>query len=149
MSASTRYLTPDAKCLVLAEWETKKTTPRPLLELGGRGWPDPEIIPLCNALNKLPGVCTLQSCIGHPENTCDRHGNLWLWLDEAASLGFGCFGHVLARMPGIELVMKKYAEWGQEIIVVDFDGGSEEACDSILIFFTAVSAIAMRRYPND
>lgn len=98
---------------------------------------------MCDALNKLSGVCTLQSCTGHVVEGRDCYnGNLWLWLDEAASLVLGCFGHVLARMHGIESVTKKYAEWGQEIIVINFDGGSEEAHQSILIFFSAVSAMS-------
>lgn len=30
---------------------------------------DPECVPLCDALNRLPGIHTLESCCGHGEST--------------------------------------------------------------------------------
>lgn len=120
--------------------------PRPCGDLAGRGWPDPEIIPLCDALNALPGVCTLQSCAGHAAGSRHRpngeFGLLWLWLDEGTSQELDRFGNVLARLPGIETVSKRYADWGQEITAIEFDGRFEEACKSIVIFFSALAAIS-------
>ncbi len=132
-----RYLTPPGKKTNLAFWESRKSDPRPSGDLSGKGWPDPEIIPLCDALNQLPGVCTLQSCCGH-----GGAGHLWLWLDEVLSREMDRWGHVLARMHGIEVVSRKYTHWGQEITAIEFDGRAEfnKACESVLIFFSTLAA---------
>jgi hypothetical protein len=105
-------------------------------DLAGRGWPDPEITPLCDKLNAMPGICTLQSCAGHGGNP----GGLWIWLDEDTSRKFDQWGHVLANMEGIEVVSRKYTQWGQEITAIDFDGRLENACRSVLFFFSALTA---------
>lgn len=129
-----RYLGPDDKDAIHAEWAARRAEAPPSGDLAGKGWPDPEIFPLCDELNRLPGVCTLQSCSGHGAG-----GHLWLWLDEATSLEFDRWGCVLARMPGIESVSKKLTGWGQEIAAIEFDSRFEKACESVLIFFYAAS----------
>ncbi|KKL19759.1 hypothetical protein LCGC14_2462270, partial [marine sediment metagenome] len=86
-SSEILYLTPERKARTLAFWEKQKTGPPGDL-------PDYRIIPLCDQLNKLRGVCTLQSCTGHPVSLPRRPyvvicpGNLWLWLDEAMFWAF-------------------------------------------------------------
>ena len=35
---------------------------------------DPECIPICDALNRIPGIRTLESCCGH-----GKHG-FWVWF---------------------------------------------------------------------
>jgi hypothetical protein len=87
------------------------------------------------SLNSLPGVCTLQSCSGHGGS-----GHLWLWLDAQMSLQFDRWGYVLARMPGVEVVSRKYTSWGQEVTAIEFDGRFKEACESVSIFFGALVA---------
>jgi hypothetical protein len=56
----------------------------PFRHHGGYGYPDPEIYALTDRLNEITGVCTVQSCSGHPA-TPDQGvypGQLWLRLDE-------------------------------------------------------------------
>lgn len=136
MDADTRFLTPEGKAAAIAEWKAVRTKPRPDGDLGGKGWPDLEIIPLVDALNDFPGICTLQSCAGHGE---DR-GHLWVWLSVELSSAFNQWGHVLARLPGIERVWRDYSSWGQEIAVVEFDHRYQEASESVLVFFRALVA---------
>ena len=128
-----RWLTPASKDRILAQWQSRLAEPRPAGDLSGRGWPDPEIVPLCNGLNRLPGVCTLQSCSGH-----GGPGHLWLWLDHETSGEFDRWGHVLARMAGIEAVSRKWSSWGQEITAIDFDSRFEDAYNSVEVFFLAL-----------
>ena len=130
-----RYLTTDQKAGLLGEWETAKAQRlRPADDAGGHGWVDPEVVPICDALNDLPGVCSLQSCAGHGESP----GHLWLWLDEHNSRAIDVWGHVLARLPGIEAVSRKYTDWGQQITAIEFDSRLEIACESVLCFFVAL-----------
>lgn len=147
-----RYLTTDAKLGVMAEWEKTKVMPCPDGDLGGRGFPDPEIIPLCDTLNMLPGICTLQSCAGHIGGERERPngetGLLWLWLDFATSQVLDCFTHVADRLPGIESVSRRYTDWGQEIVVIEFSGDFERACESVIIFFTAAVYLQYNRAPT-
>lgn len=138
-----RYLAPEDKAAVLAEWAARRAESPPAGDLAGKGWPDPEIIPLCDELNRLPGVCTLQSCSGHGGG-----GHLWLWLDEATSAEFDRWGHVLARMPGIEAVSRKLTAWGQEITAVEFDSRFKTACESVSIFFRALGTTSGRCQPG-
>jgi hypothetical protein len=138
-----RYLSPEAKARVLLQWEAAKAQQSPSGDLGGRGYPDLEIVPLCDALNTLPGICTLQSCSGHPNG--DQHrpagntGLLWLWLDEPTSYEFDRVGSVLARLPGIETVSRRYSPWGQEITAIEFDGRFSQAIESVMVFFSTLS----------
>lgn len=138
-----RYLQPTDKVTILAEWQRLQDQPRPAGDLAGKGWPDPEIIPLCDELNKLFGVCTLQSCSGHGGGG----GGLWLWLDEPTSRMFDLWGHVLANMQGIEVVSRKYTAWGQEITAIDFDSRFDKALKSVLLFFRALAATSCNRQP--
>ncbi len=133
--AEQRYLTGDAKQPIIREWEVKKLSERPSDDPGGHGYPDPEIYGLCDVLNAIPGVCTLQSCSGHGM----VGGHLWLWLSIDLSDQFNHWAHVLARMEGIEFVQRKYTEWGQEITAIKFDGRFEEASNSIVVFFQALN----------
>ncbi|HUO81302.1 MAG TPA: hypothetical protein VM616_00420 [Gammaproteobacteria bacterium] len=129
-----KYLTPQAKAEELREWETKRSNALPAAGRGGEGFADIEIVPLCDFLNAIPGVCTLQSCAGHDA----QNGGLWLWLDQAASEAFDRWGHVLARLPGIETVSREYTAWGQEVTVIDFDNRRDLWTVSIRVFFAAL-----------
>lgn len=139
-----RHLLAEAKADELAKWEADKSRPRPPGDVGGHGWADTEIVPLCDALNALPGICTLQSCAGHRDSV----GHLWLWLDEQNAGAFDRWGYVLARMRGIEVVSRKYTDWGQEITAIEFDGRFEVARDSVLLFFSALTLTYDSRRPD-
>lgn len=51
------FLTPEEKTGYLADFEEEK----------GLGKMDPELVGLCDDINRLPGIVTLFSCQGHPE----------------------------------------------------------------------------------
>lgn len=114
-----RYLTTAAKRRELFCWERIKTRPLPPGDLGGRGFPDPEIVPWVDRLNELPGVCTLQSCAGHATG---NSAGLWIWLDRETAGRFDTQAFALSSMPGIEEVSRSYKAWGQEVVVVTFQG---------------------------
>lgn len=158
---SRRYLTPKAKRGILRNWENLKAEPLPerpdrLGGLGGLGFPDPEIFELCDQLNALDGVCTLQSCAGHqwpapenPEQTITFPGNLWLWLDESMAFRFERSAPELAwSWPIIDRVRKLWLPVQgsaakpfdtEEIVEIYFQGMPTgqfpEASDTILQFF--------------
>lgn len=125
-----RYLTSQEKAHILAEWQKALSSPYPRDDAGGRGWPDPDVIPLCDALNRLPGVCTVQSCAGHgcaEKGYVDSPGQLWLRLDEHASRRFKAEVFGLATAKGlIERVCTLYTEDGKEITVIEFYGNERD-----------------------
>ena len=128
-----QFLLADSKKRIVTEWERMKEQWR-MGVICGSGSPDADIILWCDQINKLPGICTLQSCVGH-----ETTAHLWLWLDEQRSREFDKWGYVLARMRGVETVNRKYGSWGQEITVIEFDGYFETGCESTLLFFRALS----------
>ena len=64
--SSTRFLSKESKTQELNSFNTLRLTQPPPGNQNGHGYPDPEILPLCDWINKHPGMCTLQSCTGHP-----------------------------------------------------------------------------------
>ena len=144
-----RHLTPDEKERILTQWEEAKTKPRPSSAQGDQGWPDPDIFELCDALNRLPGVCTLQSCAGHGKQRGDElyvhlSGHLMLWLDETTSRAFDVTAFELARRYDLmEQVSRVYTSWGEETVRLEFAGNERGllAGSSALIldFFTRLT----------
>ena len=125
-----RWLTSADKEVVLAAWDEVKLQPVPEGDFGCVGYPDPDIIPWCDRLNAIPGVCTLQSCAGHvnPGGLRDA-GHLWLWLDRPMAEAFDSHAHRLARhVDYIEDVARRYTSWGQEVTVITFAGNE---CDRL------------------
>ena len=71
----------DTKQQILAEFAILRKQPVPEnLNLGGRGYPDQEILPFCDWLNTFDGVYTMQSCAGHlsREGHVQSQGILWV-----------------------------------------------------------------------
>jgi hypothetical protein len=137
-----RYLDPVQKGRVIANWRALRAEPRPSGDLGGKGYPDPEMFPWTDRLNDLRWVCTLQSCAGH--RAPDGHiwnGQLWLWLDEAASrtANARAFG-LVAKHPLIEHMRRIYHDSGQEILDLVFMGGSalDRSMGEILSWLTSL-----------
>lgn len=143
----TRYLTPEGKRWVLDEWARKRAEmPHTGPGDGGHGLPDPEVFPWCDALNEIPGVCTLQSCAGHVVEAADGSGpyrypgEFWVWLDQPMSAAFDRHAlQLAAKRPHIEKVTKLYGDWGQEVVSIIFAGDalhfSEDAMRLIVGFF--------------
>ena len=140
-----RFLTPHEKTETLASWEEyKRAFIRPGAK-GGRGYVDPDIVPLCDALNRLPGVCTLQSCTGHSANDSDGpvySGVMWLRLNQRMTHRFEEQAHRLAAEQVIDRVGKIYCEDGKETVTIEFKGNETgllaESVSVVLGFFRAL-----------
>lgn len=134
-----RWLTPDAKAAILREWQHTRAT-----VAEGLGAPDAEILPLCNKLNEIPGVCTLQSCAGHKRARYRESAHLWLWLSEDLSREFDAQAFAFASEEGIEAVKRRYTPWGQEVTMITFAGkersGLERSADTIASFFDRLAS---------
>jgi hypothetical protein len=145
--SQSRHLSPEGKRAELAEFDRYKAEHQaPPDDAGGRGFPDPDILPWCDRLNALPGVCTLQSCAGH-EYSDGSHssGQLWICLSPAMARGFRERVFDLAQhSPPIERVYTLYAAWGQEIVDVRFAGNEcgllAESMELVVEFFSGLSA---------
>lgn len=164
-----RFLTADEKARELAFFAAQREDPgnwRRAHEgeragLGDVGYIDHEVVPLCDLLNAIDGVCTLQSCCGHRypspsgDGDCVSGGLIRLRLDERMGrLLDERVGELLAE-PVIRHVVKGYALTGgwerrseprepYEYIDLSFhgceDGGMEEAERVIAGFFAALAA---------
>ena len=122
--AAQRYLTPERKASILSEWESTLRSTANKDHPGGRGYPDQDMIPWCERINALPGICTLQSCTGHVRRPGHvmMPGQLWLAVDEPTSQAFDRRAFELSAQNGMERVYRLYSSWGQEIIDITFAG---------------------------
>lgn len=113
----TYHLNPAEKRQRVTRWLRRRTRPRPDGDLAGRGWPDPDVFELTDRLNALEGVCTMQSCSGHPQQEVAPGawsvfvGFLWLRLSEAMFTAFIERAPHLAADPNVEQVG---VMWGAE-----------------------------------
>jgi hypothetical protein len=138
-----RWLTPWDKMREVANWdETKRDFATradiPDHPLGGYGYPDPEIYAVCDRLNALPGVCTLQSCAGHERANDDGSkyvyaGQLWLWLDMKRAAAFERVAPTLAASPLVERLRKLWLRDGREVVDVEFTSGDQFTAATKLI----------------
>ena len=137
-----RWLTSEEKKGVLDGWDRIKRRPASP-GLGGRGVPDPAMVPWCDRVNKLPGVCTVQSCAGHREDGYLSSGHLWLRLSQPMSEAFDRGALRLASRDGMEQVARIYAPWGEEVASITFAGDEHnllpESMGTILAFLTELS----------
>ena len=126
MTDKVRYLTEGEKKELLADWNRAKEGKQGSLA-------DKDIIPLCDALNELRGVCTIQSCSGHPNiaNLDGSHyvqkAHLWLRLDEENSKKFYEQAFKLADnklIEVVEILFHPKDEWGGEIVSIIFEGNN-------------------------
>jgi hypothetical protein len=66
---------------------------------------DPECIPLCTAMNKLPGIRTFESCHGHGQQP------MWIFFWAADMRSLRSFLKLVADSPW--RVNATYATWGE------------------------------------
>ncbi len=135
-----RYLSESGKSEELSYW-------RGLLDQGGAGGPgspDRGMIPWCDRINAIDGICTLQSCSGHDdrENGIRSAGHLWLWLSAQKSSAFKKRAFELAQNATIERISTIYQPWGREVVQIEFRGAPEGQLESsgqtILAFLTSL-----------
>jgi hypothetical protein len=136
-----RFLSEDEKKDEVATWNSLCQKGRPEGEIGGRGYPDPEMIPWCAKLNAIRGVCTLQSCAGHRsvhDNSIASPGKLWIRLDPVVSALFDTQAFRLSAKVGhIEEVARLYASWGKEIASITFAGNERDSLNDSMRLIVA------------
>ena len=129
-----RFLTPDSKRDILAQWEREKQAWR-VGEIKGPGEPDTDIVPCCDAINALSGICTLQSCAGHRKGRYQTNGHLWLWMDEVAHARFTANAFLLLNNQDyIDSVDTRFLHDGKEIAFVAFFGNERGKLDASMTF---------------
>jgi len=118
-----------------------------LVRLATEEFVEPDLRPWLNRLNKLDGVCTLQSCGGHRfldrENKSDEthimNGHLWIWLSESVSRVFYTRAFELVQSDPMECVSIMFQGYGREIVSISFKGRAHnrmaESLDGIVEFF--------------
>lgn len=111
------YMTLEEKAKEMGHWGELQSGPR---GPAGHGFPDDLIIPLCDKINALSYVCTLQSCAGHDgsKEKWEYPGELWLWFDQASFHEFLRRAAQLAECPGIEQVSVLYGRYNDRRAVV-------------------------------
>jgi hypothetical protein len=124
-----RYLNPGVKARLLREFGHVRQKPIPAGDLSGRGYPDPGIVPFCDWLNSLDGVCTLQSCEGHRarKGHIASSGVLWIWFDKELSDLFRERASQLV-VPPIERVAQVYSN-SREFVEIIFGGNENGQLD--------------------
>lgn len=138
-----RYLTAEEKRTELATWNALIAGGRftsDERDEGGCGYPDPAMIRWCAHLNDVPGVCTLQSCAGHPGK---GGGHLWVRLSGPMRRAFDRQAFRLAaRVDLIECVAIEYKPWGKEIASIAFAGNERDSLNRsmrlIVAFFRSL-----------
>ncbi len=139
--SSPRYLDESRKAEELAYW--LRLVAEPISE-EGPGNPDPEIIPWCEKINSIPGICTLQSCAGHVygKRSVRVSGHFWLWLSSEKAANFKQRAFELARVATIERISTIYQRSGQEVVSIEFrgipDGQLENSGRAIMTFLAAL-----------
>ena len=113
---------PRAKVIHLEQFSKARNRPIPNGDLGGRGFPDPDILPFCDWLNTFDGVYTLQSCAGHSnsERNGAAKGHIWVWLDKPFQSRLSARACKLVQPP-LEQINLRYIPEG-EFIEIIFEG---------------------------
>lgn len=133
----------------MAEWATYRAEPFNPAEVGV---PDPDIYPLVDALNALPGICTVQSCAGHvrasPLDGADVYwpAHLWIRASETVLRAFQAHVWRLMEYDGIERCAVLYHPTLGDLIDLQFAGNERgrlaESSDWIRRFFVSVAAVS-------
>lgn len=110
------------KAAILSEWEDVRSAWESG-RLRGVGAPDAAMVPWCDRINSLPGLCTLQSCAGHWRGDTIETAHLWIWLSREAGTRFELAAPALAaRAETIERVSKLYLADGKKVASIYFRG---------------------------
>ncbi len=121
-----RYLTDAEKRIELLEFRQRCTPDWD----GLASLPDPAMVPYLLELNRIPGLCTLQSCSGHvavdPRDGSEyiTGGHLWLWSSRAMMKKFYSAALGLAQHPEIERLRILFQAHGREIVDIEFQGAA-------------------------
>ena len=139
-----RYLTTEEKEKRLALWHRERADPNDT-------YPDPEVYDLTDRLNAIEGLCTAQSCYGHPDEITaaagvKQYGYLWLRLSEEMTEQFLLHVSALTEMhPEIAQVSIIFSPPSGEVVDIVFEtgpGAFEQASILIIDFFLRLEALA-------
>lgn len=138
-----RFLTDDEKARVLSNYRMTRQHGAAGSGKGADGGLDQRVCSLCDRLNELHGVCTIQSCSGHPmrDGAPALAGQVWLRLSAWASVLFFDEGGAqeLAAHPFVYKVARVYLPHGPEVVWIVFQADDEvvfeRACDRIVEIF--------------
>ena len=138
-----RFLTDDAKRDILAEWKRTKARWRSG-DMSGTGEPDADIVPWCDRLNELPGICTVQSCAGHSDGSTVQSAHLWIWLSRDVAERFNHKAFLLLRdRDAIDWISRHYLHDGKEIASITFFGNERGSLEkSIRLIYGFMCGIA-------
>ncbi len=125
-----RFLTPKGKRGILAAWERTRHAWH-TGEINGPGEPDADIVPWCDRINELPGICTLQSCAGHCDGKFKSDGHLWLWMDHVVHSRFHANAFLLLQSEDhIDSLSTLYLHDGKEAAFIAFYGNGHDRLDA-------------------
>ena len=142
----------DSKTHAIAEFLALRQQPTPSGSLGGRGYPDHDILAFCDWLNAFDGIYTLQSCAGHRarDGHVTSQGVLWVRLDCELLQVFRAMACELDRAPCIDRIQSIYARHG-EFVEIIFRGNEcgqlRESLAALTSFFRAL-VIETTRQPR-
>lgn len=149
MNSALRYLTEDEKRAEMSEWESLCGARRSDLgDAGGRGFPDPDMIPWCATVNAIPGICTVQSCAGHVSvEGYLSSARLWLRFNHTMSAAFDAEAFRLSNAARIEEVSRVYTSWGKEIASITFAGNERDSLnESMALIVAFLQSLGERRH---
>jgi hypothetical protein len=131
----TRYLLPGEKSTVLADWVAEPNSKDPM----GDGDVDPEARVLLAPLNRLDGVCTVQSCVGHhvQRKPYDyvKSGHIELRLSEERTRQFYAAMPVVALQDWCEDICLHWRSSHQCALIVFRVGRMSTAVQALLTAF--------------
>jgi hypothetical protein len=151
-NAQTWFLSPREKAEELSGWLAARAAAS---DPSYPGTPDPDIYGLVDALNALPGVCTVQSCSGHgpEERKADggiTPGRVWLRLSARVFRRFERHVAHLIAGPGVEEASVRYGrarDGAPPVVDIVFAGKERghlaESGAAILDFFERIAGGAL------
>ncbi len=127
MLANNSFASPSVQSKILSEFTELRKQVVPEGCLGGKGFPDPDILPFCDWLNSFDGIYTLQSCAGHRTSASEvlSQATLWIWMNARLLTLFQLRANQLAQEPLMERVKVVYTQQG-EFVELIFKGNENE-----------------------
>lgn len=145
------YLTEEEKRSVLARFDASRTT-APSSIVGAEGGLDEDVLRLCDRINQMHGVVTVQSCGGHPatDTRPALAGQVWVRLSEFAVGEFYPLRALdLAQRPYIYRVARVYLSHGMEVTWIAFQADDRAlfdlSCDAIVHALDVFNTLLINR----
>ena len=136
-----------AKARTLAEFAKLRKQTIPSGDLGGRGYPDHDILPFCDWLNSFDEIYTLQSCAGHlaREGHIESQGRLWVWIGGNLLDLFRIGACELSMSPFIDRVCSIYSEQGEFVEITFLGNESGQLLESLAALKSFFGSLIAKR----